>query len=197
MTERVHRERGRRRREELLRAAMAVIDERGLGAATHRAIAERAGVPLATTTYYFSSLDQLLEEALELFVSEDVARLETVGSLVAELEGTADAVIAAVAAELVRTSSPAQFELYIEASRREALRATVGRSLAAYRALAHGLLDRIGCSDAERAAPLVVAFLDGVAVQHVAVGGPDREERIVEGLTALLTPFLEPAEERV
>jgi DNA-binding transcriptional regulator YbjK len=193
MPDRVHRERGLRRRTELLRAAMDVIDERGLGATTHRAVAERAGVPPATTTYYFASLDELLEAALELFVSEDVARLEAVGSRVAEHAGTPEAVITAVTAELAGTCSPAQFELYVEASRRPALRATVARSLAAYRGLAERMLERIGCTDPARVAPMVVAYLDGVAVQHIAVAEPGREERMAEGLTALLAPFLTPA----
>src|ERR1700754_5144638 len=71
----VRRARGERRRRELLEAALVVIDERGVQATPHRAVAEAAGVPLATTTYYFESLDHLLEEALLLFVSEEATRL--------------------------------------------------------------------------------------------------------------------------
>ena len=194
MAERVHRARGRRRREQLLRAALDVIGERGVGGTTHRAVAEAAGVPVATTTYYFSSLDELLEEALRLFVADEVARLDALAAEVDAANGTASDVIRAVAALLADACSVAQFDLYVEASRRPALREVVIESLDAYRSLAEGLLRRLGARDPERAAPVVVALLDGLGVQHVAVGDPDREQRIVTSLEALLSAFLEPAE---
>ena len=194
MTERVHRERGRRRREHLLRSTLEVIGERGVRATTHRAVAEAAGVPVATTTYYFSSLDELLEEALRLFVAEEVAMLATLTEQVEAVHGSASDVIRAVAHGLRDACSAAQFDLYVEASRRPPLREVVAESLEAYRSLAEGLLRRLGARDPERAAPLVVALLDGLGVQHVAVGDPEREERIVAGLEALLASFLAPAE---
>ena len=46
--------RSRARREALLRAAVALLAEGGVRAVTHRAVADRAGVPLAATTYYFA-----------------------------------------------------------------------------------------------------------------------------------------------
>ncbi len=41
-----------------------MLVEEGFSALTHRAVANRAGVPLASTTYYFSSVDDLAEQAL-------------------------------------------------------------------------------------------------------------------------------------
>ena len=38
----------------------------GAGAVTHRAVAARAGVPLSTTSYFFSSIDELVTEALRV-----------------------------------------------------------------------------------------------------------------------------------
>lgn len=190
MADRVHRARGVRRREQLLRAALEVIGERGVQATTHRAIAEAARVPTATTTYYFRSLDELLEEALRLFVADEVGRLRDAAARVVDVDGGTGDIIRAVAAELRDASSAAQLDLYVAASRRPALRPVVAESLEAYRAVAEGLLRRVGAREPERAAPLVVALVDGLALQHVAVGDPLREERIVEGLEALLTPFL-------
>src|ERR1043165_1336252 len=68
--------RGEARRDAILRATLALIGERGLDAVTHRAVAERAGVPLAATTYWFESKEQLLGEALLLAAREETARLE-------------------------------------------------------------------------------------------------------------------------
>ena len=76
--------RGERRRQAILEAALRLISERGVDAVSHRAVAEEAGVPLASTTYYFESLDELLEGALRLFVDEEAARLT---ELAERLEG--------------------------------------------------------------------------------------------------------------
>jgi DNA-binding transcriptional regulator YbjK len=59
----------------LLDAAVAVVAERGVGGATHRAIAARAGVPLSTTSYFFASLDELIVAALRAFATTSIAEL--------------------------------------------------------------------------------------------------------------------------
>lgn len=54
---------GLRRRSRLIEAAGALLLEGGFDAVRHRAVAERAQLPLASTTYYFGSLDDLMAEA--------------------------------------------------------------------------------------------------------------------------------------
>ncbi|KAA9161084.1 TetR family transcriptional regulator [Amycolatopsis acidicola] len=54
---------GERRRSALIEAAAALLAEGGFDAIRHRAVAERAGLPLASTTYYFDSLDDLITAA--------------------------------------------------------------------------------------------------------------------------------------
>ncbi|TCP54176.1 TetR family transcriptional regulator [Tamaricihabitans halophyticus] len=56
---------GERRRNELIDAAAALLAEGGFDAVRHRAVSERAGLPLASTTYYFDSLDELITAAVE------------------------------------------------------------------------------------------------------------------------------------
>lgn len=56
---------GERRRSALIEAASQVLTEGGFDAVRHRAVAERAGLPLASTTYYFDSLDELIIAAVE------------------------------------------------------------------------------------------------------------------------------------
>lgn len=55
---------GERRRQALVEAAAELLVERGFDAIRHRAVAERAGLPLASTTYYFASLDELVTAAV-------------------------------------------------------------------------------------------------------------------------------------
>ena len=67
---------GAARREPILRATLELIGERGPDAVTHRAVAERAGLPLSATTYWFDSKEELLQETLLLAAREEVERLE-------------------------------------------------------------------------------------------------------------------------
>jgi DNA-binding transcriptional regulator YbjK len=66
---------GERRRYALVTAAAELLCEGGLEAVRHRAVARRAGLPLASTTYYFSSLDDLLISAVEHITLMEAAQL--------------------------------------------------------------------------------------------------------------------------
>lgn len=65
---------GERRRHELVAAAAALLREGGFDAVRHRAVAERAGLPLASTTYYFASLDDLVTAAVERLGRDGLAQ---------------------------------------------------------------------------------------------------------------------------
>lgn len=66
---------GERRRYALVSAAAELLGEGGFEAVRHRAVARRAGLPLASTTYYFSSLDDLVARAVEHVGMIEVAQL--------------------------------------------------------------------------------------------------------------------------
>jgi TetR/AcrR family transcriptional regulator, regulator of biofilm formation and stress response len=51
------------RRTRILRAALEVIASEGVHAASYRRVAAQAGVPLGSTTYYFSDLETLIVSA--------------------------------------------------------------------------------------------------------------------------------------
>jgi DNA-binding transcriptional regulator YbjK len=64
---------GARRRQELVTAAAELLRSGGFDAVRHRAVAERAGLPLASTTYYFASLDDLVTAAAERTSRDELA----------------------------------------------------------------------------------------------------------------------------
>jgi DNA-binding transcriptional regulator YbjK len=66
------------RREVILDAALALIAERGTEQLTHRSVAERAGVPLGSTTYYFASRDELVREAFRRYVVRVLGELNAI-----------------------------------------------------------------------------------------------------------------------
>ena len=65
---------GERRRQALVESAAELILEGGIDAVRHRAVANRAGLPLASTTYYFESLDELVVVCPEGDSAEWVSR---------------------------------------------------------------------------------------------------------------------------
>ena len=67
-----------RTRAKVLAATIDLIYELGLCGITHRKIAERAGVPLGTTTYHFESLTQLIELAIRQELNADSKRRKDV-----------------------------------------------------------------------------------------------------------------------
>jgi DNA-binding transcriptional regulator YbjK len=64
---------GERRRQELVTAAAELLRDGGFDAVRHRAVAEKAGLPLASTTYYFASLDDLVTAAVERTSRDELA----------------------------------------------------------------------------------------------------------------------------
>jgi DNA-binding transcriptional regulator YbjK len=165
-------DRSRRRREALLRATIELLGETGVRSVTHRAVAERAGLPLASTTYYFRSVHELVEEALKLHVTERVAELEGMAAGALGIGGASAADIAERLAEvLVAAPTPilaAQYQMYLEAGRNPALQPAVADALAAFEGLAAGMLSALGASDPEGAAEAFVALLDGFALHRLA-----------------------------
>lgn len=69
------RERGEASRRAILAAASAVIVDVGVGGLTHRAVAERAGVPLARVSYHFPTVDDLLAAATANYLDDFDRRL--------------------------------------------------------------------------------------------------------------------------
>ncbi|WP_028775204.1 TetR/AcrR family transcriptional regulator [Shewanella waksmanii] len=61
---------GETRRVAILEATLRVIVREGIRGVRHRAIAEEAQVPLASTTYYFSDIKILISDALTYFAEK-------------------------------------------------------------------------------------------------------------------------------
>ncbi len=169
--ERTRQARGERRREAILEAALRVIAKRGVSAVTHRAIASEARVPLSSTTYYFESLDELLEAALLMFVGSEAERL---GALAARIEGAGlDPLETARLFRSELETNVAQFELYLEVSRRPRLRGVARRCLDLYAEVAESALRASGAPEPQRHARAFVALFDGYGL-HAIAGGSDQ-----------------------
>lgn len=72
---RLSQERSRARREQLIDAAATLFAEGGTKAITHRSVSEQAEMPLATVSYYFDSIDVLVDELIARTLQSWTARL--------------------------------------------------------------------------------------------------------------------------
>jgi DNA-binding transcriptional regulator YbjK len=190
---RTPRPRGAARREARRAAVLEIVGEVGAEAVTHRRVAEVAGLPLASTTYYFESKEHLLTAALELAAERDIARLHEFG---VEPVATGDPIGVAIAALVDPTSAtgPAQrgsmianYSLLLEAARRPVLQSVSRRWTEAYLDVLGRLLAAAGSGDPAGDAELLMAAADGLLIEQLTAGVPgDIGPRLRRLATALV-----------
>lgn len=162
-------ERSRLRRNELLAAAIELFAEGGSRAITHRAVAARAGLPPATTTYYFESIDELIREALGRHIDQWSRDLEALAAVDVDADVSLDdapGFIARVFA--VRGPEVAALELaiFLAAARAPELRDNAARSMQALEDLATNVLARVGVHEARALAAEIVTLVIGTALRR-------------------------------
>jgi DNA-binding transcriptional regulator YbjK len=191
------RPRGAARREALLEAVLRIVAEVGPDAVTHRRVAEVAELPLASTTYWFTSKEHLLTAALELAAERDTARLLEYASAVTARAGdpAADPLDAVVAAIVDSCDDPAQsnrgsliaaFALLLEAARRPALREIARAWTEAYLVTLGQLLAGAGSRRPRDDAELLLGAADGLLMEQLATGGDDDLRPRLRRLAAVL-----------
>jgi DNA-binding transcriptional regulator YbjK len=120
---------GERRRYALVSAAADLLCEGGFDAVRHRAVARRAGLPLASTTYYFSSLDDLIAKAVEHVGSRETRQLQDRVAALSRrrrgAESTADVLVDLLVGDTVERATEeliSRYERYVACARQPGLR---------------------------------------------------------------------------
>jgi len=115
---------GKATKRALLVATLKIIAKKGMLAVTHRAVAAEAGAALRTTTYYFETKRDLIQEAFRFFSEQELQRLDEMTSRHQALESltleeNADLVAELVEAELNDPDQivVAEFELILTIAR--------------------------------------------------------------------------------
>lgn len=124
---------GSMRREQVLEAAGQILLHEGFRAMTHRRVAEVAGVPLGTTTYYFTDRGDLMHATVALFLEREQVRRAGVRVSGSSLPATARALVALLLpteAGSSRQQGAVIYERLGEALRDDDLRAVVSRDYA-------------------------------------------------------------------
>lgn len=192
MTARRHGPSAQARRDALLRATVEIVAERGVAAVTHRAVTERAGLPLATVSYFFSSIDELEAEALRVFVAAERETQTAVAERLAAQRLTADEVGRALTAATAPRypDTLAFFESLLHAARSEGFRDAVREALEASRSVAAAALHAVGAPDPESVAPALTALAHGLALQQSAVPDSVDEAMSYQAFRALVLGYL-------
>jgi DNA-binding transcriptional regulator YbjK len=154
------------RRQRIIDAAIRVVGEKGLAGLSHRTVAAAADVPLGSTTYHFKTLDDLMVAALrqanEGFAKVIAARgglTDPHTDLAAELAGWMGEWLAGD-----RTGVELEYELYLAALRRPALRPVAAE-------WAQDLADRLSRRTDAVTARALVALMDGICLQVLLTDG--------------------------
>ena len=191
--------RGAARRELIVEAALAVVAEIGPDALTHRRVAAEAGVPLAATTYWFASKDQLVLEAFELAAERDLARLAASMDVVATWtrETLADELAQVLHRQLTehRGTTIVDCSLWVETVRRPELRALAERWSEAYFRFHADLLQTIAPATTDDDARLITAALDGLLTQELAHEPRADRAPLAPLVQRLIDAFLPPEAE--
>lgn len=185
---------GEQRVRTILDATVQVVGAKGVQAVTHRAVADVAGVPLGSMTYYFHDLDDLFEQAMLhaveveakrlLAIAETAPRTPTIDSCVAMLtQMFFDKTVADPMYDL------ALFELFMEATRKPALRPITQQ----WTAMIHSLIDQVlpplaHSVDRGEAIELVATLIDGLMLEEASnqsLGLPLLSARLRTLITAL------------
>jgi TetR/AcrR family transcriptional regulator, regulator of biofilm formation and stress response len=168
------------RRQTIVDAATRVIAEAGLAGLTHRRVAELAGVPVGSTTYYFKDLDELREAALA-----DAARgsIQSLDEWAEELSATADlpGTLARLTADYLTDHDRyrACNELYTAASHRPELRPHA-------RLWLDGLIAILEPRTGRSAAQAATIFIDGALLHALITGEPLSADVLTDALGRLL-----------
>src|SRR6476619_7579460 len=166
--------RGIQRRAAILRATLRILGREGTAAITHRSVAEEAGVPIAATTYYFSSKEDLIREALHLHAEMEAERVadatRTLGDGPPNVELLAEHLADFVDHGLGagRRALIAEYELLLQAARDPGLESLSRVFYERVRGQLEETLTELGARDPTAAARLIMAVLAGLEVDNLA-----------------------------
>lgn len=150
---RLSQERSRVRRDQLITAAATLFAEGGTKAVTHRSVSEAADVPLATVSYYFASIEQLVD----VVFSQTLASWNETWNALQPEPGTVltpddvGAIFERLLSDHTSTSAAQQMQVYLATFSRphlmddlHAMRANVGASMISL-VQATGVEDSVEC----------------------------------------------------
>lgn len=168
------------RREAILAAAEELIAEIGTERVSHRAIAERAGVSLGSTTYYFPTRGDIVDAALARTAKAFDAWVDEWAETFASADDLGDA-IADLMHDYLHDASGMlpETEAYYLGTRDPGLQPLAQKWIADFGELLARYVDR-------ETADMISAFLDGAGLQAAINRAPPSREFLRKGVRRLM-----------
>lgn len=183
--------RGEARRHAITEAALAVIARVGPDGLTHRLVAAEANLPLAATTYWFSSKEDMVRAALQHAAERDLAHVETLREASSNwtratvAERLADYV--EEACTLRRENAIVDCALWLEAVRRPDLQPIARQWMDAYEDVIAAVLRNVGGAGTRDDAALLGTAIDGAISQQLATSSSFDRATVTRRLERLAT----------
>ncbi|MHC0432682.1 TetR/AcrR family transcriptional regulator [Streptomyces sp. O3] len=168
------------RRQRIIDAAIRVVGRKGIAGLSHRSVAAEADVPLGSTTYHFKNLDDLMVAALRQ-TNEGFTKVAQKHPGLDDPRTDLAAELAQLTGEWIsgeRTGVELEYELYLAALRRPALRPVAAEWC--------GVADVLARRTDPVTARALAALIDGVCLQVLLTGGEYDEEYTREMLARLI-----------
>ncbi|WP_051901166.1 TetR/AcrR family transcriptional regulator [Streptomyces aureus] len=169
------------RRQRIIDAAIRVVGAKGIAGLSHRSVAAEADVPLGSTTYHFRTLDDLMVAALRQ-VNEGFAEVVAARGTLEDSRADLAAELAGLIGEWLagdRTGVELEYELYLAALRRPALRPVAAEWI-------DSLVGPLSRRTDPVTARALVALLDGICLQVLLTDTPYDEGYAREVLGRIL-----------
>ncbi|MEU3096451.1 TetR family transcriptional regulator [Streptomyces sp. NPDC006967] len=165
------------RRQRIIDAAIRVVGRGGIAGLSHRSVAAEADVPLGSTTYHFKTLDELMVAALRQ-ANEGFAKAVAARGGLEDPRTDVATELAALMGEWLagdRTGVELEYELYLAALRRPALRPVAAE-------WCEDLAGQLSRRTDPVTARALVALVDGICLQVLLTGTPYDETYAREAL---------------
>ncbi len=155
----------------LAEGAIEVLAAQGAHGLTHRRLDRHLDLPEGSTSNVFRTREALLSAALDALVGRDLGDLEGDADPTAiTLDDAGIAVADAIFTWLDPQARPrlvARYELMLESARRPELQATFLAHRARFTAITAELARAAGCDRPDARAAEIVAWADGVLLEHI------------------------------
>ncbi len=168
------------RRDRLVDTALDVIAEQGVTAATHRAIARAADVPLGSLTYHFGSLTELLTAAFTRHVDTVAARFDERMRAAPDRTAALETLVEHLTGDLLGSQRDLVLavELYVAAARDPALRAVTQDGMSRSRRSLERHLDPVTAREVD-------ALVEGLVLHSALSTDPMTADQIRSALARL------------
>jgi len=176
---------GHARRQLLLQTTLRLIADEGIDAVSHRSVAQAAGVPLGSTTYWFASRQDMLREALEDFARLEIESLrERLGAVLGRrlsrkrlVDEFTDLLVAQLGDDRWRTV--AQYAFLNEAARQPELEPVCREWTAAWQEALEEVFVSLSALDPALEARMFLAMLDGLLLEQLATPDENPRENVI------------------